>query len=136
MELTRRVNRFVNKHLKTLLQIWVVLFTIFVLYLWHQGHANDNKLKHQTTINRQLIHRLAENQKAIQRSRYQSCVANINTVIHAFDPFIPKHDNPNTPRNEVKDFKTFTDGLVKKRNHCKQQVAIKPRRANANNGSN
>jgi hypothetical protein len=128
MELTKRINRFVNKHLKTLLQIWVIFFTIFTLYLWYQGHQTDNKLKQQTTINRSLIQRLAENQRAIQRSRRQSCIANINTVIHAFDPFIPKHDDPNTPRNEVQDFKTFTDSLIKKRNHCGQQVAIKPRR--------
>jgi hypothetical protein len=122
------LSKFINRHLKTLLQIWVVLFTIFVLYLWNQGHERDKKIAHQTSVNRQLIHRLAENQKAIQRSRQQSCVANINTVIHAFDPFIPKVDDPNTPRNEVDDFKTFRDGLITKREHCKQQVAIKPRR--------
>lgn len=125
MGLIKRSNGWINRHLVTLLKIWVVLFTLIVIVLLVQGRNRDSKIEVQAQNNRELIVQLKENQKAIQRSRIQSCIASYNTILHAFDPFIPKADDPTTHRNEVQDFKTFRNGLIKKRNRCKTQVAVK-----------
>lgn len=125
------INRWINSHLIALLKIWVLIFTALVIFMFVQGRHRDSKIEDQAQQNRALITQLRNNQKAIQRSRIESCIANYNTILHAFDPFVPRVDNPATPRNEVDDFKLFRDGLIEKRGHCRQQVSVKPRRENA-----
>lgn len=98
--------------MKTFLKIWIVVFTATVLFLVYQ--------------NRQQAQHNSDRINDIQASRIESCRANYNALLQAFAPFKPKKDDPNTPRDEVQDFKDFTNNLIKKKSHCIQQVRAKP----------
>lgn len=112
---TPQQDRRRNRIFRWLMGIWIVVFSsLVILALVQQREASSQ--------NRKRIDENAEVTAAIQRSRLESCRANYTSQLQAFADFKPKKDDPNTPRNEVADFKHFTDNLREKRANCVNQV--------------
>lgn len=112
--------------LRTALKLWMILFTIVTLLLVIDNRRLTNKADHRASEAQHLAQQIKEAQDDIQRSRLEACIANQNSLLQAFAPFTPKIDDPTTSRNEVKDWKKFTDNLKVRRDNCKN--IIKPKK--------
>lgn len=116
---------------KRLFVIWLVAFTGLAIWLLVDNRRLASDASTRANENTHLIKQVAQQQRDIQHSRLESCIANFNSLLEAFRPFKPKADDPRTPRDEVQDFKKFTDHVKAKRANCPKQVALKESKKNA-----
>lgn len=80
--------KWIDRHLKTILEIWVVLFTILVIYLFVtiRGEISHNKDRAQDAKN--LAQKVAHQQKLIQQGRLHSCQTTYRGVGEVVIPFV------------------------------------------------
>jgi cbb3-type cytochrome oxidase subunit 3 len=108
---------WIDRHLKTLLEIWVVLFTILVIYLFValREEIDHNKTRSQQAKN--LALKVQKQQKLIQEGRLHSC----QTTYRSFSEILRGFADPKTAKERA-DLKKFDELVASKVRGCQKQI--------------
>lgn len=107
--------QWIDRHLKTLLEIWVVLFTILVVYMFVTQREEISHNKTRSNQAKALALKVEKQQKLIQEGRLHSCRTTYKSI---GDLLIPLAKTPKQKKN-VPAFKAI---IAKKMSGCSKQI--------------